>query len=395
MDVLISGAGVAGPCLAWWLLENGHRVTIVERAASPRTGGYIVDFWGQGYDIAERMGILPRLLDAGYRLDELRLVDADGQRQSGVRGKAFLSVTDGRFISLPRGELSLALVDVVKDRARMQFADSIAAIRQDAQGVDVTFEHAPSRRFDLVVGCEGLHSRTRDLAFGPREAFERYLGYQFAAWIMPDYPHRDEDAYLAYGEPGRTAARFTLRDGTSLALFLWRDAEGEPIPHEEAGQRALLRRRFAGMAWEAAEMLAALDGARDLYLDRIAQIRMDRWHKGRVALLGDAAFGPSFLAGQGAALAMIGAYVLAGELRRAETVEAALSAYHARLAGFMKAKQDAALPIGRAFVPETPFGIRFRAAVGRLMNVGWIAKAAFGRTLTDRIDLPDYPTGAG
>lgn len=390
MDVLISGAGVAGPSLAWWLLEAGHRVTIVERADAARTGGYIIDFWGKGYDLAERMGLLPRLLEAGYRVQEVRLVDAAGGRVTGISGKAFFAVTKGRFTSLPRGELSRVLVEAVEARADLRFGDSVAGIAQDAGGVDVTFEHAPPQRFDLVVGCEGLHSRTRDLVFGPRECFERYLGYQFAAWIMPGYPHRTDDVYMAYGDPGRTAARFSLRDGSALALFIWRDVAGTPIPHDEPGQHTLLRERFAGMAWEVPEMLAALDGARDLYVDRISQIRMDQWHKGRVALLGDAAFGPSFLAGQGSALAMIGAYVLAGELKQAESVEAGLAAYHARLADFMRGKQDAARPVAKAMVPETEFGLKFRAAVARLMNVGWIARASFGRTLTDQIELPDY-----
>jgi 2-polyprenyl-6-methoxyphenol hydroxylase-like FAD-dependent oxidoreductase len=391
MDVLISGAGIAGPNLAWWLAQDGHKVTIVEKADAPRTGGYIIDFWGKGYDLAERMGLLPRLIEAGYQVKEVRLVDGKGRRVAGISGKAFQSVTDGRFTSLPRGELSLALVDAVKDRAELRFGDSIASISRDDGGVDVTFEHASPQRFDLVIGAEGIHSRTRDLVFGPRERFERYLAYQFAAWIMPGYPHRDPDIYAAYGEPKRTAARFTLRDGSSLALFIWTDAEGTPIPHGEAAQRALLRERFSGMGWETPEMLAGLEQARDLYIDRISQIRMDRWHEGRVGLVGDAAFAPSFLAGQGAALAMIGGYVLAGELKQANgNCEAALAAYHARLAEFMRGKQDAAVPVGRAFVPETELGLKFRALVAGLMNIGWIARASFGRSLTDQVELPDY-----
>jgi 2-polyprenyl-6-methoxyphenol hydroxylase-like FAD-dependent oxidoreductase len=391
MKILISGAGIAGPAMAWWLLEDGHEVTIVERAATPRSGGYIIDFWGKGYDLAERMGLLPRLLAAGYDVEEVRLVDREGRRLSGIDGKSFGAVTNGRFTSLPRGELSLALVDAIADRATMVFGDSIASLVQKPDGVEVTFEGAAADRFDLVIGAEGLHSRTRDLVFGPTEHFERFLGYRFAAWIMPDYPHRTADTYMAYGEPGRQTARFSLRDGTSLALFIWEEAASPPHLSGDAARIAFLRERFAGMGWEVPAMLAALDRARDLYVDRISQIRMDRWHKDRVALVGDAAFGPSFLAGQGAALAMIGAYVLAGELKQSgNTIDVALNAYHARLARFMAGKQDAARPVARAFVPRTAFGIWFRTQVAQLMNIGWIARAAFGQTLTDQIDLPDY-----
>jgi 2-polyprenyl-6-methoxyphenol hydroxylase-like FAD-dependent oxidoreductase len=391
MDVLISGAGIAGPCLAWWLLRQGHAVTLVEKAAKPRTGGYIIDFWGKGYDLAERMGLMPQIQAVGYHVNEVRFVGDDGRRRGGFDVGVFDRATGGRFVTLPRGELARVLFEAVGNGVEALFGDEISAFEQDAGGVTVSLASGAERRCDLLIGTEGIHSRTRDLAFGPEGRFERFLGYSFAAYTIPGYPQRDPNVYVMHGEPGRQAARFALRDGTTLALLIWRDEAGMPAPHEPARQRAMLRERFAGGAWEVSALLAGLDQADDLYLDRMSQIRMDRWHHGRVALLGDAAFAPSFLAGQGSALAMIGGYVLAGELSRAGgDVLAALAAYEQRLMGFMRGKQDAAKGMASYFVPHSRFGLAVRAAVSRLLGVGWFADLLIGRSLRDRVDLPEY-----
>lgn len=391
MNVLISGAGIAGPCLAWWLAKNGHRPVVLEKAPEPRSGGYIIDFWGKGYTLADRMGLLPRLLDAGYRVKEVRLVDARGRRNGGFDSAVFRRTTKDRFTSLPRGELSLTLLDAVRESSELRFGDSITHIEQDDSGVAVSFAEAPAQQFDLVVGAEGIHSVTRSLVFGPQDQFERYIGFCFAAWLVADYPHRDPDVYVTYGEPGRQAARFSLRDGSTLILLIWSEDNKPTLPHEEADARALIRSRFAGAKWELPEMQSSLDQAIDLYVDRVSQIRMDRWQQGRVVLLGDAAFAPSFLAGQGSALAMIGAFVLAGELKRANgDVATALSAYQSRLAQFMCNKQDAALKTAATFCPQTRLGLLVRRLATNLLGIGWIADLLLSSSIRDDIELPDY-----
>ena len=391
MDVLISGAGIAGPCLAWWLLQGGHRVTLLEKASEPRFGGYVIDFWGKGYDIAERMGLLPRIRKVGYQVGEVALIGEDGRKTSGFGGKVFARVSGGRYTSLPRGELSRALLESVEGKAETIFGDRIRSLEQGISGVDVGFAHAPPRRFDIVVGAEGVHSVTRDLVFGPESAFERYLGYSFAAFLLDGYAARSPDAYVMFGEPGREVLRFSLRDGATLILMIWKDAARTPFPRSHDDERALLRDRFAGSGWEVPDMLARLDSAQHLYLDRVSQIRMDRWQAGRVALVGDAAFAPSFLAGQGAALAMIGAYVLAGELNRCpDAPETAFAAYQNRLLPFMTAKQDAALRFATTFVPSTRLGLRIRSLVSHFLSIDWVADRMSGSEMRDQIDLPTY-----
>ena len=391
MEILISGAGIAGSTLAWWLVRGGHRVVLVETAPTLRTGGYIIDFWGKGYDLAERMGLKAQVEQAGYHVREVRFVDETGHLAGGFGTDVFGRMTGGRFVSLPRGELARLLFEAVRNDVETRFGDSITGLTQDAGGVEVTFEHAAPRRFDMVVGAEGIHSVTRELAFGPEERFERFLGYGFAAFILDGYPRRDPDVYVMYGEPGRQAARFTQRDGSSLVLLIWRDADKTALPHEPAAERALLRARYAGAGWEVPAMLAALDQARDLYLDRVSQIRLDRWHEGRIGLVGDAAFAPSFLAGQGSALAMIGAYVLAGELASSGgDVRAALAAYSDRLMTFMRGKQDAAMGMAAMFVPATRLGLFVRRIGAKFLRIPWLADRLIGRGIRDPIDLPDY-----
>lgn len=241
----------------------------------------------------------------------------------------------------------------------------------------------------MVVGADGLHSRVRHILFGPEERFERFLGYAFAAFTVAGYQPRDADAYITYGVPGRQASRFAMRGNRTLVLLLWRE-EGNRLPEDAEAQRTLLRERFGGIGWELPRMLEALDDATDLYVDAVSQIRLPCWSKGRIALLGDAAWAPSFLAGEGTGLGIIGAYVLAGELARAHGHPGAFRSYEERLRKFVDSKQDAASSYGAAFIPKTKLGLSVRNAVASALNIPLIARLVFGRTLKDHLQLADY-----
>jgi 2-polyprenyl-6-methoxyphenol hydroxylase-like FAD-dependent oxidoreductase len=200
-SVLISGIGIAGPTLTYWLLECGFEPTVVERAPRLRTGGYVIDFWGLGYDIAERMGLLPALEREGYHMCELRFVDDRGQRVGGFGVDVFRELTGRRYLSIPRSGLGGLIYSRIEGRCATIFGDSIAGIRQGADGVQVEFERTPSRRFDLVIGADGLHSTVRALDFGNQNLFERYLGYVVAAFEVEGYRPRDEGVYVSYSVP--------------------------------------------------------------------------------------------------------------------------------------------------------------------------------------------------
>jgi 2-polyprenyl-6-methoxyphenol hydroxylase-like FAD-dependent oxidoreductase len=388
--VLISGAGIAGPTLAYWLSAVGFEPTLIEKAPSLRSGGYVIDFWGHGYDLAERMALLPAIDRAGYRIGELRIVNDDGRKVAGFGTDVFRELTGGRYVTLPRSELSRLLFEKIERSTEVIFGTEIAGLEEDATGVSVRLSRGEDRHFDLVVGADGLHSRVRELAFGPQRRFERQLGYIVAAFETSGYRPRDDDAYLMYGQPGRMLGRVSLRDDRVLFLFVF-TAAAQPFPTTQEAQKALIRERYAPAKWEVPAILSALDRADDIYFDRVSQIRMPNWSRGRVALVGDAAFCVSLLAGQGSALAMISAYVLAGELAKARGMhQAAFAAYEALLRNYIRSKQEAAERFAGAFAPRTRWGLAFRNLVIDAFAIPGLARWTIGRDITDRVALPDY-----
>jgi len=396
MRVLISGAGIAGATLAYRLARYGFTPTIVEKAPKLRTSGYIIDFWGLGFDVADRMTLLPEIRRKGYMVREVRVVNQAGERVAGFPADAFSRVTQGRFVSLPRSELAASICGQLDNRVETIFGDSIAGIEQTGSSVRVTFEHGPEREFDLVVGADGLHSRVRELVFGPQNRFEKYLGLKVAAFEVEGYRPRDELIYVMYTEVRQQVARFAMRGDRTMFLFTFADAEADSTDTKTIrGQKALLREKFGASSWECPQILDALKSCNDLYFDRVSQIRMDAedglWTRGRVALVGDAAFCVSLLAGQGSALAMAAAYVLASELYKANgDYVAAFKRYQETFAPFIAAKQKAALRLAGFFAPKSRMSLVLRNQVMNLLSVPWVANLTFARDLRDNLVLPEY-----
>lgn len=403
MKILICGAGIAGPTLAYWLLQYGFEPTIIEAAPQLRTGGYVIDFWGAGFDIAEKMGLLPDIAHAGYKLRELRVVNRNGKRVAGFPVSAFSRMTRGRYASLPRSDLAAFIFQKIDGKVEAIFGETIDHIEQKAEGISVTFARGVTRNFDLLIGADGLHSRIRELAFGPETQFEKYLGYKAAAFQIKGYVPRDELVYVLYTQVGQQVGRFSMRDDRTLFLFTFAD-DDPSVPPDAAGQKALLRKRFGNSGWECPQILDAMDSSNDLYVDRVSQIRMGPdyeqaqsnlrqglWTQGRVGLVGDAAFCVSLLAGQGSALAMIAAYILAGELHRARGNYAeAFARYESLFGPFVFRKQKAALRFAGSFAPKSRFSQFLRNRIFDLLAIPGIADIAIGRDLADKITLPAY-----
>lgn len=390
MKICISGAGIAGPALAHWLLYHGHQPTLVEIAPQFRRGGYIVDFWGKGYDLAERMGILPRLLERGYHVQEVRIVDECGRKAGGFDAKLLTKALHGRFVSLPRGELASILYDTVKDRVETLFGNSITSVVEAAGAVLVNFTSGAAREFDLLIGADGLHSNVRRHVFPKGPDPDVFLGYHVAAFETSGYRPRDELTYVSFSRPGRQIARFAMRDDRTVFMLIFASSQPIEAPTAQA-QRAVLRTTFDDMGWEADAILESLESTKSFYFDRVSQIHLPRWSTGRVALLGDAAHCPSLLAGEGCALAIIDAYVLAGELARASGDHIqAFQNYESRLRGFMAAKQQAARRFAGQFAPRTALGVLLRNWATRAMNLPGVANLFLGRALRDDLELPDY-----
>jgi 2-polyprenyl-6-methoxyphenol hydroxylase-like FAD-dependent oxidoreductase len=386
--VLIVGAGIAGPTLGYWLLRAGHQVTLVERAPELRRGGYLVDFWGAGFDVAERMGIVPELKRRGYAMTEARAVDGEGRRIASIKPVDVVG-SAGRYVSIARSDLAAVIYDALDGAAELELNDTVQALADDGERVRVTFESGRTDDFELVVGADGLHSRVRRLVFGPDKEFERYLGIVVAAVEVEGYRPRDELVAMMHAGVGFQAVRLTLRD--DLSLFLFSVRHDGPVPTDDrAAQQALLRERLAGAGWETAAMLDAMSHATTFYFDSVSQIRMPAWSRGRVALVGDAAAGPSFLAGQGSALAMVESYTLAAELARSGDHGEAFARYQQRLAPLLRSKQDAAVGLALAFAPSSRFQLLVRNTVMRLMGLPKVADLAMGRSFRDAVELPAF-----
>lgn len=392
MKIAINGAGVAGPALAHWLHKTGHEPALIERAPKLRAGGYVIDFWGLGYTLAERMGVASKVRAAGYQVEQVRLVDANGRKAGGFRVEAFQRLMKGRFTSLPRGALSRIIYETIADKIETIFGDTIAAIEEQSDGVRLQFEKAPPRNFDLVIGADGLHSVVRRLTFGDEAQFERELGYRVLAFELSGYKARDELTYVSFARPGRQIARFSMRNDRTLILAVFHAglAAGTD-PQDLQSRKALLAQIFDGSGWEWPEIRAALADVSEVYYDRVSQIEMAHWSRGRVGLIGDAGACVSLLAGEGTGLAMVEAYVLAGELKQAgDDYALAFRRYEERLKPFILSKQKSARAFASSFAPETAFGIWLRNLVTKLMAVPLVAELAIGSTLKDDFELPDY-----
>ncbi|ROQ59291.1 2-polyprenyl-6-methoxyphenol hydroxylase-like FAD-dependent oxidoreductase [Streptomyces sp. 840.1] len=338
--VLISGAGISGPALAYWLHRSGFEVTVVEKAEAPRGGGYPIDIRGTAVEAVRRMGILPQLREAHIGSRRCTFLAADGGEVASVKPHSIAGGADGQDLEVRRGDLTGLLHAKVRDDVEFVFGDSIDTIDQAGRAADITFRSGRQRTFDLVVGADGMHSNTRESLFGPEERFHRYLGYCFAIFTVPNTFGLSRELMM-WNSPGRAAALYAVGDEDELHAFLNFHRPEPPLDviRNPDAQRDLVAEAFAGAGWEVPGMVDAMRDADDLFFDTAGQIRMPHWSSGRVALVGDAAYAPSFLTGQGTSLALVGAYMLSHALAADRDHSASLAAYERGLRGFVAMNQ--------------------------------------------------------
>jgi 2-polyprenyl-6-methoxyphenol hydroxylase-like FAD-dependent oxidoreductase len=349
--VLISGASIAGPALAFWLRRYGFRTTVVERAPAVRPGGYAVDFRGASVRVLERMGLLPEVERLQTRMGAITIVDKDHKKVASMPD----GFTSGE-LEILRGDLAGIFHDATHEATEYIFGDSIASMNERDDGVDVVFEVGGLRRFDLVVGADGLHSKVRSLAFGEESRFVHYLGYYVSIFTIPNYLNLDKSG-LYYGTLGKKVGYFN--SGTpeeSKASFFFAT---EPLAYRRgdiAQQKMILCEHFAQEVWEVPRLMELMNTAPDFYFDSVSQVKMKQWSAGRCVLLGDAAYCASPLSGMGTGMAVVGAYILAGELAEADgNYEIAFERYESLMREFVTKCQGIADGGTDWFVPRTHF----------------------------------------
>ena len=366
MHILISGSSIAGPALAYWLHQQGITVTIVERAPALRTGGYAVDIRGPALGVIERMGLR----------DALRPLESDTLSNSVVdgRGRRFghmprgFGVIDPGDVEILRGDLSRVLYEATRADVRYRFGDSITSLRQSEHHVSVDFQGGERETYDLVIGADGVHSRTRELAFGSESDFAQGLGGCMAIFTAPNHLGLDREQLL-FNDLGRIASIKSCNQNRELKICLFfSSVPGAFKQRDVQAQRQLVAEAFAGVGWEFPRFLEAMWSAEDFYCDVTCQIRMPSYHSGRVALVGDAAYCPSPLSGQGTSLALVGGYVLAGALAEARgDHRRAFERYDEAMRPFVMRNQDIALKMAGTFAPKNAFEVWSRNLAMRLL----------------------------
>jgi 2-polyprenyl-6-methoxyphenol hydroxylase-like FAD-dependent oxidoreductase len=385
-NVLISGASVAGPSLAYWLGRHGFQPTVVEIAPALRGGGYAVDFRGATHQtVLDRMGVLGEISRRQTGGSPMCFVDE--------RGRPLLHLPAefaGGDMEIVRSELSAVLYERSRDTTEYIFGDSIAAMTESAGGVDVVFERGAERTFDLVIGADGLHSNVRRLSFGPEAQFVSFLGYYVAGWDVPNHLNLGR-ASLNYNVPGKLASVGADRRDSARAnaFFVFASQQLDYDRRDLEQQKKLLVEAFGGVGWQVPDLIEALSDASEFYFDSISRVDLASWSKGRVALVGDAACGAT-LGGMGTGTAIVAAYVLAGELAAtAGGYRSAFARYEHALRDYARRCQKGGDRAGAFLAPRTSARIRMR---NRLLSIRFLLNLMLkqGRKVTSNITLEDY-----
>ncbi|WP_406442403.1 FAD-dependent monooxygenase [Streptomyces sp. NBC_00631] len=375
MRAVICGAGIAGLALAGRLHNRlGWEVVVLEKAPGPRTEGYMIDFFGPGYDAAEAMGMLPWLEELGYPISEAAFLDDHGECRARLRYDSFARPLGGRLLSIMRPDLELALRERLSFAVGLRFGVGPARIDQNPHGVRVTLTDGSTLDADLLVGADGIHSTVRALVFGDEQRYVRHLGYHTAAFTFDDPETHAElgDRFCLTDTIDRQMGLYALRDGRVAAFAVHR----APDPGLPDDSRAALRREYGSLGWLVPRALANCPPPAQIYYDQVAQAVLRSWSRGRVVLVGDACQAVSLVAAQGASLAIAGAYVLADQLAGTRRIEDALAGYERLWRPVAARRQRTARRIARWFVPESPRKQRLRRAALHLAGLPGCSRIA-------------------
>jgi 2-polyprenyl-6-methoxyphenol hydroxylase-like FAD-dependent oxidoreductase len=390
-NILISGAGIAGLTLAYWLRNFGFNPSVVEQSPRLREGGYAIDFWGAGFDVAERMNIVPDLNKADLKISDMAFVDENNKRKGGLDYNKLKKLMNYRALTLLRSDLSKIIYNHLDKEIEIIFGDTISKIDQNEKETVVQFQSGHIRSFHLVIGADGLHSNVRRLVFGNEAQFEKFYGYYTSSFTIEN-SISTEGLFLTYNIPNKQAAVYSIGEDKTATFFIF----GSPQKlsynfHDYEKQKEILRAEFENAGWKCTGILSKIDTAPDFYFDVVSQIQMNRWYKDRVTLVGDACDCPSLLSGQGSTLAIVGAYILAGELKLANgNYKIAFEQYENIFKPFIEHKQKSAQNFAKSLVPNSNFGIWVRNAFTNLMVLPFVSRMFIRPFMDKELKLKTY-----
>ncbi|MBB6499834.1 FAD-dependent monooxygenase [Pedobacter cryoconitis] len=384
--VLISGASIAGPALAFWLNKYGFKVTIIEHAPELRKGGYRVDIRGVAVTVAERMGISDLIRQKAVRIRQSQLINKKGNVIASFDPDEF-GMRQERDIEILRGDLSEILYEQTQDHVEYLFDHSIKTVEEETDGVKVCFQNGEVRNFDLLVAADGLRSNVRKLVFAKEEEFVKHLGYYISIFSIPNALKLDQEE-IGLQSPGKVVNVFNIhKDEPSKALLLF---SGQNHDSRDIGkQQEILTENFKNEEWELPAILKAMPGSPDFYFDAISQIHAPELFKGRTVLLGDAGYCPSPASGQGTSLAMVGAYVLACELAKCASYQEAFENYSRKMSEYIRINQELGLTVLDQMIAKTKTAIFMQNLFLRAMKyMPWRKKIvmAFVGKLQQKVD---------
>lgn len=390
-NILISGAGIAGTSLAFWLKKFGFNPTIIEISPTFREGGYAIDFMGAGFDVAEKMGIVSALEQADINVSKLSFVDKNDHEKGSMDYGKIKKLMNNRAITLLRGDLAKVIYNHLDKDIEVIYGDTICKIDQDDEKVTVTLKSGDIRTFDLLVGADGLHSNVRNMIFGKESQFEIFLGYYTSSFTIKNFSFKDK-GFSMFNVPNKQVAIYSSGENETTTFFIFTSPEKKEFEyHDIEKQKQILKNEFMNIGWKCNELLSEMDTTKDFYFDSISQIQMDTWSKGRITLVGDACECPSLLSGKGSTLAMVGSYILAGELKQADGhYPIAFENYEKILKPFMDKKQKSAQTFAKSFVPKSNFGIWIRNLTFKLISLPLISNLAMNQFKDNGLHLKEY-----
>lgn len=381
-NILVIGAGIAGATVCYWLKKYGFSPTLIERSRQPRVGGYDIDVRGSALGIVKKMGLYEDLCKKRTSLLSTRYVNADGRTLAEEYDEK-VHFTDGDDVELLRGDLVAVLLQAIRD-VPCHFGKEIIRLEQASQSVDVTFKDGQTEQYDLVIAADGLHSSTRKLAFSDRDYQFVNLGYYYSIFSIPNYLKLSRSKVSFTKDQKIISVDSDKNPETAFVSIGIRSNNVLKDISNEIKQKQRLKDWCTDLGWETNKILELMHGSRDFYFDVMAQVKMQSWHKERVALLGDAAYCASPFSGMGINLALVGAYILAGELKLSGgDYSVAFKRYNELVHPFVDAVQDLAVWMGECFLPE----VEISKEILEQRSCDIIEKI---KVAANAISLPDY-----